>query len=172
MGFSHFFILSSRGDVIISRDCEAGFLFLSSSSLVSPFQTVVMPSRPQRRSSFATSKRWGTTFLARFLEERTCLTEEEQDKQGGAPFFVVDGISYIQHRTRGLYFVLTTQFNESPAFASSLLSRISQVIKVRFCGGVVVFVWLTLGGGRTTAASIAKRRFERTLCSSTSCWTR
>ncbi len=46
---------------------------------------------------------------------------------------MVDGISYVQHRSRGLYFVLTTQFNESPAFASSLLSRISAVIK-DYCG--------------------------------------
>lgn len=46
---------------------------------------------------------------------------------------MVDGVSYCQHRARGLYFVLTSQFNVSPAFSSALLSRISGVIK-DYCG--------------------------------------
>lgn len=42
-------------------------------------------------------------------------------------------MSYIHHRNRGLYFVLTTKFNVSPAFSASLLSRISAIIK-DYCG--------------------------------------
>jgi hypothetical protein len=42
---------------------------------------------------------------------------------------VLDGVSYIHHRNRGLYFVLTTQFNVAPAFSAALLARISAIIK-------------------------------------------
>jgi hypothetical protein len=76
-------------------------------------------------------KKVGPAFFGRSWKKRASDVLGGKDKLGGAPFFVVDGISYIQHRSRGLYFVLTTQFNESPAFASSLLSRISAVIKAR-----------------------------------------
>jgi len=54
-------------------------------------------------------------------------------KEGLPPIFNVDGVNFIFIKRNGLYFVCTTKFNISPAFAVEVLTRISDLCK-DYCG--------------------------------------
>lgn len=98
MTYSQFFILSSRGDVIISRDCTASsFVALCASvaaalaaggggPLRAPFSFLCglrfSPPPPDRGD------------LPRATAELFFRTVKK-DKSGGKPFFVADGVTYI-----------------------------------------------------------------------------
>ncbi|KAL9958583.1 hypothetical protein ACROYT_G035616 [Oculina patagonica] len=57
----------------------------------------------------------------------------KSDKESLPPIFNVDGINFIFIKRNGLYFVCTTKFNISPAFAVEVLARVSDLCK-DYCG--------------------------------------
>jgi len=54
-------------------------------------------------------------------------------KESLPPIFNVDGVNFIFIKRNGLYFVCTTKFNISPAFAVEVLTRVSDLCK-DYCG--------------------------------------
>lgn len=54
-------------------------------------------------------------------------------KESLPPIFNVDGVNFICIKRNGLYFVCTTKFNISPAFAVEVLTRVSDLCK-DYCG--------------------------------------
>ncbi|XP_068752291.1 uncharacterized protein [Montipora capricornis] len=57
----------------------------------------------------------------------------KSSKESLPPIFNVDGVNFIFIKRNGLYFVCTTKFNISPAFAVEVLTRVSDLCK-DYCG--------------------------------------
>ena len=102
---SQFFILSARGDTIITRDCKIN----------TPSLTIIVRLDLGRETSeifFRKVKFW----------------------QGDPPpCFNVDGINYFYTKKFGIYFVATTKANVSPSYVMDILYRMMKVFR-DFCG--------------------------------------
>ena len=173
MGFSHFFILSSRGDVIISRDCEGlcPFFFLRL-FLTRLFSVQTAATRPRRRPrcSFATSRRCGELFLP-VPSWKVALTGARAGQAGRAallrcgwhqlhPASLARPVLCADHAVQRVPCLC-----QLPALAH--LGGHQGEGRARVPGAALLTPL-----PRTTAASTARRPFAKTLCSSTSCWTR
>ena len=107
---SQFFIISSRGDTIISRN----------------YRGDVQRGLGTAETFYRTVKFWAS--------EGDCAIQHPSSSGADAPpTFNVNGINYLFVKKNGLYFVCTSKFNVSPAFVIELLSRLARCFK-DYCG--------------------------------------
>ena len=102
---SQFFILSARGDTIITRDCNCSYLLK---------RNIVRLDLGRETSEifFRKVKFW----------------------QGDPPpCFNVDGINYFYTKKFGIFFVATTKHTVSPSYVMDILYRMMKVFR-DFCG--------------------------------------
>lgn len=144
MLIDQFFIMSSRGDTIISRGstgAEAGRLaarrffqhLCSVDSKLAKRDTVSSSgSTTTGGSSGAASSSSGSVGAS---EPSSDSIEEGlgEEQSQAAPIFNDEGISYISSFNNGIYFVATTRYNVSPALVLEILDRFSHIFK-DYCG--------------------------------------
>ncbi|KNC54770.1 adaptor complexes medium subunit family protein [Thecamonas trahens ATCC 50062] len=103
--FSQFFVLSGRGDTIVSKDYRGDVV----KGTPDIFWRKVQASRASRGGGAGPSSGVGLAALP--------------------PAFHINGLNFIHVARKGLYLVFTTKFNVSPVFAVELLDRFAAVFK-------------------------------------------
>lgn len=112
---SQFFILSARGDTIITRDCK----------YIYKLRYIVRLDLGRETSEifFRKVKFWQgdppPTFVSFFI-----MIKVKQN---------VDGINYFYTKKFGIFFVATTKHNVSPSYVFDILYRMMKVFR-DFCG--------------------------------------
>lgn len=104
--FSQIFIMSIRGDTIISRDFRAD-----------------VP-RTAAEVFFRNIKGWASSKMS-----SSSSLSSSSSSSTAPPIFIVDGVSYIHVRSSGLFYVGTTKRNVSPQACLEFLTRLARVIK-------------------------------------------
>lgn len=103
---SQFFVLSLRGDTIISRDYTSDVHKVKTSAEV----------------FFDKVRRWGDHG-----------DHGQGHGEEAPPVLCVDGVQYLYVKTGGLFLVATTRRNVSPALVLELLNRVASIVK-DYCG--------------------------------------
>ena len=123
-----FFIMSPRGDTIISR----GFCGTDSARVIAQkfFEHITEREDPLDDHHGSTS---GTSSSEAQSSDKSLDSLSFKDEvvlpSVAAPIFLIDNISYLYLFTSGLYFVATTSSNISPCFVLELLDRYSRLFK-------------------------------------------
>ena len=105
---SQFFVLSARGDMILSRDFRGDIPRLSNEIFF-------------RNVKFWNGKQQDAPPIF------VCFFFMKKEKQN------VEGINFLYIKKSALYFVMTARWNVSPSFVVELMNRISKVFK-DYCG--------------------------------------
>ncbi|PFH31729.1 putative coatomer protein complex, gamma sub-unit [Besnoitia besnoiti] len=133
---SQFYVLAPRGDCLITKDyrsdapkgaAEIFYRHVTCAQVPAAVANFSVSGAAGGAKSSACACRSALAGISALMSRGAGATGE------AAPLFCVNGVTFAYLRRSGLYFVLTTQQNPSPALLIELLHRLTKIIQ-DFCG--------------------------------------
>jgi len=125
---SQFFILSPRGDAIVTKDFRNDLPRRTHETFYRLCKFWVDESEGEGRGVDANARNASSSGRA-----RSAGTRGQSSTSAAPAAFHADGVNYLHIKASGLYFVSTTTTNVSPSLVLELMHRLAQVMK-DYCG--------------------------------------